>query len=349
MKFIHVSDLHLGAKFKKLTTQKANVLREEEMHQVSKLFDYAKSIDCEAIFIAGDLFDGKTFSQKLMKSFFDIVERSKIKTFYVRGNHDEEFVTGKVPDNFYVFDDEIKCHEFDSYSVSGQQGTENLIVPIFKNDKFHFHLLHGDVYNPSANDGINLRAFEKAGIDYLALGHIHAFDSGKLGENGRFVYSGSLFSHGFDECGEHGFIEIELDGQKESHRFVNFAKREFVIVDIDITGLEKFDQLCARMNGCLKEIDQNSLVRAILTGSVSENCEKFMTELAREFENKFFYYELVDGTKLKIDLNKLKEEKLSFKSEFLRLVEEENSLDESDKNIICRLGIEALRGDDLSV
>lgn len=349
MKFIHTSDLHLGAKFKKLSTLKANILREEEMHQVARLFDYAKSIDCKAIFISGDLFDGKTFSQKLMRSFFDIVEKSKIKTFYLRGNHDEEFITGKVPDNFIIFDDELQCYEFEDFSVSGQQGSENLIVPIYKNNKFHFHLLHGDIFNPSSNDGINLRPFESAGIDYLALGHIHSFESGNLGEYGKFVYCGSLFSHGFDECGEKGFVEIEVEDHHATHRFVPFSKRNFAICTIDISGIEKFDEICNKMRQELVKIEQNNLVRVVLTGSISEDCEKFMTELAGEFENKFFYFELVDNTKFKIDLNKIKEEKLSFKSEFLRLVEEDDSLTEEDKNLICRIGIEALRGDDLSV
>ena len=92
MKFIHISDLHLGAKIKKLSLQKAKILREEEIVSLRRLFDYAKKIDCEAVFIAGDLFDGNAYSKKLQNSFFDIVAKSGIKTFYVRGNHDEEFL-----------------------------------------------------------------------------------------------------------------------------------------------------------------------------------------------------------------------------------------------------------------
>ena len=61
----------------------------------------------------------------------------------------------------------------------------------------------------------------------------------------------------------------------------------------------------------------------------------------------FFYFEIRDLSKLKIDFEKLKGEELSFKAELLRLIDEQADPDEKDK--ISLIAIEALRGEDLSL
>ena len=62
----------------------------------------------------------------------------------------------------------------------------------------------------------------------------------------------------------------------------------------------------------------------------------------------YFYIEIVDNSKLKIDINSLKNETLSFKNEFISLVEN-SELTESLKQEIINLGIEALKGEDFSL
>ena len=64
---------------------------------------------------------------------------------------------------------------------------------------------------------------------------------------------------------------------------------------------------------------------------------------------QYFYIEIVDKSKLKIDIEKYKNELLSFKAELINLVENQEELDEQQKSLICQLAIEALKGDDLSI
>lgn len=345
MKFIHISDLHLGAKIKKLTQDKSKIVREEELVLTNKLFEYAKNIDCQGIFIAGDLFDGKTISPKLKKSFFDAVKTSQIKTFYLRGNHDEDFFLSCLPENFFVLDEENNFYNFNTFTVSTGKTAQN-----FQDNLFHFHLLHGDIANPSSNDGIDLPNYKNLGINYLALGHIHSYSAAKLDEKTTYVYSGCLFPHGFDDLGEKGFVEIEVDEANNcSNRFVPFSRRNFVISNIDISGLEKYDQIKTKISQTLANIPPQNFVRACLVGTFTDETEKFLSQLEEDFKSKFFYFELVDNTKLKLNIKKLKEEKLSFKSEFLSLVEDDAFLSPEEKNQICQIGIEALRGDDFSI
>ena len=48
-------------------------------------------------------------------------------------------------------------------------------------------------------------------IDYLALGHIHKYKQAELDQRGVYCYSGCLEGRGFDECGEKGFVLLDID------------------------------------------------------------------------------------------------------------------------------------------
>ena len=101
------------------------------------------------------------------------------------------------------------------------------------------------------------------------------------------------------------------------------------------------------INKALEDCGDGDLIRIILTGYFDENTDKFLSSLEASYAN-FFYFEIQDNSKLKIDFGKIRNEKLSFKAEFLTIVEQSNESEE-DKNKIMQLGIEALKGDDLSI
>ncbi|MGX8704776.1 MAG: metallophosphoesterase family protein, partial [bacterium] len=62
-------------------------------------------------------------------------------------------------------------------------------------------MLHGDITNLNS---IPLSMLKERNIDYLALGHIHKFQKGKLDDRGIWVYPGCLEGRGFDEEGPKG-------------------------------------------------------------------------------------------------------------------------------------------------
>ena len=71
---------------------------------------------------------------------------------------------------------------------------------------------------------VNINNFLSRSFEYIALGHIHQFKKYKKGES-IFAYSGSLFSNGFDECGDKGYLEVVVEDKKiEKLFFVPFAK-----------------------------------------------------------------------------------------------------------------------------
>ena len=207
-------------------------------------------------------------------------------------------------------------------------------------------LLHGDIKNKNDRDYIDIEKYLNLPLDYIALGHVHSISKNKI--NGiSYAYCGSLFSNGFDETGEKGFIEITLDEKGTNVKFVEFNSYSYKIVSCDISGLNTYKEILEKAKSSLEYCNTKDLVRLVLTGYYSENSEKYLHNLENDLSN-YFYFEILDKTKLKIDFDKIKNEELSFKAEFLLLVEQ-NEKDEETKNKICQIGIEALRGDDLSL
>ncbi len=345
MKIVHIADVHLGATNKKLSMPLQKSLKLENANRLKYVFDYAKKINAEAIIISGDLFHSKNPSNQLVKFFVDILSSCQIPVFYVKGNHDEEFIFSDNFKNlnFKVFDKDFSSFELGENVVIGGQSGNQLDLPSLNQNKFNIVLLHGDIHS-KGNDCIDISLCKNKNINYLALGHIHTFEQGKLDLKGEYVYPGCLTGNGFDECGEKGLVVIET--QSSTIQFVPIQGKCFVIKRVDITGFKDYDDLDLKIQKALKNYD-GDFIRIELIGQYEEEQDKYLGFLSNKYSNIYPYFEIVDKSKIKLDAEKLKKEILSFKAEFLRLVCDDKSLSEEEKNEICRLGISALRGDDL--
>lgn len=339
MKFLHVADLHLGATNKKISQAQKKMCKEEQIGIINALFSYAESQKVEVVLIAGDLFHSSSIPAKMVNSFFERVKEFLKPVIYVRGNHDEEFFFQNLPENFIILA-ENQTLDFNTFTIS--TGLKDL--KILDAQKKNIIILHGDIYT-LGNDYININLLKDKNVDYLALGHLHTFQEQDF-ERGKLCYSGSLFGSGFDECGEKGFVIVEID-DKVKLNFVTTKARQYHIVDVDITGITKFDKIKERIREKLNSISKNDFIRVILTGYFEENTEKYVNLLETAFSD-FFYLEIQDKTKFKIDIERYKGEELSFKAELLKLINEQN-LSEEEKNLMSQISIEALRGDDLSI
>ena len=341
MKILHIADVHLGASNRKLSIQMQKVLKTENGSRLKQAFDYAVNIGAGAIVIAGDLFHSKNPSVQLIKFFIDIVKSTNLPVFYVKGNHDEEFLfSDALPQNLYIFSNKFESFSIgEEVNICGQSGRAN--VPLLDEKAFNILLLHGDVHSIAA-DYIDLSGLKSKNIGYLALGHLHSYEAGKL-DYGYYVYPGCLTSTGFDECGDKGFVVIDTDTR--SFYFQALPGRKFDSVDVDITGFNSFDDLVKKIEKSLTVYSEEDFIRVVLCGQFEDGQDKYLSMLTNHFSKRYAYFEIVDESKIKIDLVKLQQESLSFKSEFLRLVSLDDSLSEQDKTTICEFGINALRGD----
>lgn len=203
--------------------------------------------------------------------------------------------------------------------------------------------------NTRDSDYFDISKFLNKGFDYIALGHVHQF---KIYEKGKdtFAYPGCLFSNGFDESGERGFISLNIDDHLiKSLKFEPFSSRKFLVCESDISNLETNRQIIDKVEKDLQNLQAGyqDLIKLVLKGALSEDNEKSLPFIQSKFEN-YFYFEIEDKTTLKIDIEMIKKEKLSFKYEFISLIEE-SQLDEDSKRIVREIGLEALKGEDINL
>lgn len=344
MKILHTADWHLGTKNLKLPVAQRQMLKNDILLKTQDLFRKASKENFEVVLICGDLFHAKNISQKTISIFMNAVEEFARPVLYIQGNHDENINLDKVPLNFIILNKDNFKYEYNGtvfyYPI------ENIVIdPNMTN----VLLVHGNIENNKDNDYVNINKFLPLSFDYIALGHIHTFKKYKK-DDSIFAYSGSLFSNGFDECGDKGYLEVVIENKRiEKLDFVPFASKRYMICECDITGLNNSREIVKEIQLAIdkNKITKNDFVRVVLVGTFGEDCEKSLG-LIEQFFSDFFYFEITDQSTLKLDIEKIRNEKLSFKYEFISLVEN-SDLDEDDKRKVCEIGLEALKGEGLSI
>jgi DNA repair exonuclease SbcCD nuclease subunit len=208
--------------------------------------------------------------------------------------------------------------------------------------------MHGQESDSDVKDKteiINLKQLKNKNIDYLALGHIHKYKQEKLDNRGIYCYSGCLEGRGFDECGEKGFVLLDVENGKIQTTFIPCSQRILCEVYVDITGATQTNEIEEKIKEQIKEIPKTSLVKIILTGEVELGSERDIKYLTQKIKDYFYFVKIYDRPKIKIDYMKWQYD-VSLKGEFIRLVLKQDLTDE-EKNKIISTGIKALSGEEL--
>lgn len=362
MKIIHCADLHLDAKMNtNLDVYKAKERQHELIATFSRMINYAVSNDVSAIIMAGDIFDSKMISATAKNAVaLAIFDNPEITFYYMQGNHDTDtFLSGLeyIPDNLKTFDHEWVSYRVGNIVVSGLElGIENALIAAdtlsLNEDDFNIVILHGQESEHATNDRaqtIALRNYQNKGIDYMALGHVHTYKEEKLDARGVYCYSGCLEGRGFDECGEHGFVLLDIDEEtKKSQRtFIPFASRTLYTVSVDVSGLMTSVQMVDRVRETLQETRYlpTSLIKVVLTGEVPMERELNVGFITKQLEGMFYYLKIADETQIAINYDEYELEQ-SLKGEFVRKVKE-SELSEEEKRQIIYYGMCLLMGKEI--
>lgn len=367
MKIIHCADLHLDSNMtSNLTSEKARERKRELLLTFHRMIQYAADNGVRAILISGDLFDKKRITKAAFQTVWQaIVEHPHILFFYLPGNHEEDaFLDGQEeqPDNLKVFGSTWTSFRFEGsagwpVTVSGVRLNRDNAGTVFDSlvldpDCFNIVMLHGQILEHAAGDKaeiIHIRELKHKGIDYLALGHIHSYREEALDARGFYCYPGCLEGRGFDECGEHGFVRLDIGDTQQSWKrtFVPAAYRRIFSLDIDVTSCAATAEIARRIEEALSRhsYPETSLMKIVLTGEVDVECEKDLDYLLKQFEHRFYFLKIVDETKLHVDYHSFALD-ASLKGEFVRMVMNDEKLGEEEKADIIRCGIHILAGEE---
>lgn len=360
MKIIHCSDIHLGASMRThLTPDRAKKRQEELLSTFSRMVDYAITNDVEGIIIAGDLLDTDECDLKTRNFLINTIKNaSKIQFYYLCGNHDENSVLirgDELPANLNIFGNKWTTFKLGGVNITGVTlGDDNratydsLSLPAMD---FNIVVLHGgDVHGTATDepDTVNLDLLKNKKIDYLALGHLHTYRAGKLDSRAEYCYSGCLEGRGFDECGEKGFVLLDISPSNHLEtQFIPFARRTLHEVYVNITGLMNTHDIIKEIEENIEDISADSLVRVVLTGEFTIKTEKHTTLMLAKLEPKFFYVTIKDKSRLKLDIDKYAND-VSIAGEFVRQVRA-SDLDEEEQRRVIALGLHALAGEEVEL
>ncbi len=362
MKLIHTADWHLSSPMAcRLSKEKADLRRGELLSRFADMVTWAKENAVDAVLLCGDLSDSGVLPLAEQEYILScIADAAPIRFFLIAGNHDRIsdrtvggcFTRGVavLPENLIVFGE-----EWASYPLTGQvtvygrslpSHAVEAVLPALDGDKYNIVMLHGQISESSgmlggADECIPLISLKGRSIDYLALGHEHAFRHKRLDARGTWCYPGCPEGRGFDECGSHGFVVLTIDGTHcTGASFVPFAKRTLHDLTLDVTdisdGLYAVEQA---LGSLVRDIGRDDLVRVTLIGDDHGTLD--LRYLSSRLAERFFYAELRDD-RTPVCGNDWDGD-LSLRGAFVRAVAA-SDMTEEEKAAVLRCGLAALEG-----
>lgn len=357
MKIIHCADLHLDSKMQtNLSALKAKTRKQEILNTFERMVDYADRENVTAIIIAGDMFDTARITNLTKNRVLNTIKKyPQIDFLYLSGNHDESnciSLLDDVPANLKIFGKTWTNFNYDNLQITGVVLDENNYTSIYDTlslapEKLNIVVLHGQIsqhVTKNQSEMINLSKLKNRNIDYLALGHIHTYTPGTLDQRGVYCYAGCLEGRGFDECGEKGFVMLEIEHGKIQSQFVSFAKRQLVEVSYDLSVAHDWFTVEEQILQQVKDISYDNLLKVILKGKYTLQMEKHLGMLAQKLE-QFFAVKIQDDSTLAVDMQDVAND-VSLRGEFIRQVLASN-LSATEKEQTILVGLKALTGEDL--
>lgn len=352
MKIIHCADLHLDSRMEThFNFEQAKIRRMEMLATFEDMVDYGLEHQVEVILIAGDLFDSNQENSSLIKKqVLELIRHTnEIDFLYLSGNHDGDgfmLEAGEKPDNLKLFSSkEWITYSYGSVQISGvskpQSGLQN---PIWEEGNFNIVMLHGQIKEYGSNllsDDILLSDYAGQSVDYMALGHIHAFSSGQLDERGIYCYPGCLEGRGFDECGEKGFVLLEIQGSELEMKFMPFSRRVFHRVEV-LVNQGTVEETYYKVMEAVKSFPATDMIHLTLAGEKRMDTEWDVSYIRQRLTERFFLVKVEDKTRGILLTNNL-EEDLSVKGEYVRIVNQ-LELSEKERDEVIQMGLLALQG-----
>lgn len=366
MKLLHCADLHLDSPMRaNLDAVKSKERRLELLDTFQRMIAYAESEAISVILIAGDLFDSSNVSKTAVNAFLRQIDtHSDIDFYYLRGNHDKLCfpVPEGLPENLKLFEDEwteyvLKETDGGRIVLNGVEFNginEGSIYDTLRLEPHDFNILmlHGQTAEHNMGDKteyIHVRQLANRGIDYVALGHVHAYAREDIDNRGVYCFPGCLEGRGFDECGEHGFVLVDINEEtfKATDTFIPFAKRCLYEESVDVSDCMTSEDILARVRMVLdnNNYSSDSMLKIILTGRIDVNCEKNIDYILHNISPDYYFVKIYDETKMAVDFRMYAFDE-SLKGEFIRNVLAAD-LTEEEKGEIIHYGLMALNGEDI--
>ena len=289
IKILHSADWHLDAPLRGFTPKQREWLRAQQLRLPEKIADTAIREGCGLMLLAGDIFDG-AYTKESYEAVYRALSRVGIPVVIAPGNHDfygenSPWFREKWPENVHIFTKQgISSVSVPSLDCRGYGAAftgmdcPGLLEGFRANctERYALLVLHADPTDRSSPYcPVTAEQIREAGLDYAALGHIHA--PGRFGAGAAMcAWPGCPMGRGFDETGIKGVLVAELE-QEAALRFVPLEVPRFYDLSV-----EAGDDPVGAVQSLLPGGGSTDFYRVHLTGEVRGNA---LERLKGQFDN----------------------------------------------------------------
>ena len=205
MKFLHTADWQMGMKAESIGNKAAKRVRQARLNAAQRVIQVAKENKAEMILFAGDMFEDNAVDRSLVRKVGEILKSFGKPVFIIPGNHDPlvpgsvwEHSVWKESKNLHVIQtaeaiERENCILFPC-PIQEKHSTKNPMAWIDarqESDKICIAIAHGNVKNiPEAKElPISEDAPSRYGLDYVALGHWHSYQTNEKSPRQKFRFA----------------------------------------------------------------------------------------------------------------------------------------------------------------
>lgn len=341
--FIHIADLHLDAALSSLgDADKTNTRRDELFNFLQGITERIMNQDIELLIISGDFFEDKYVRGSTIlavKNLFS--ELYKTDVIICPGNHDpiegnSYYRAAEWGSNVHILEDSQQVLYLEKYNTciynigstgKAKKDYSTIFDKEISNERFNFLLFHGTVDMPFEEDNYNpitSKEIFSLGMDYVALGHMHCY-SYYNNDKTVMINPGSPEPLGFDEEGQHGFVQGKLflsedNCKRVETEFIVSATRHYHNLEVDISECLSDIEVVEKINSDLMvKMSSADLYSISLKGFISKDYRLDIRNIIEALNQSCFYIRIKNNTSIKFDYDKFLEDP-GIKGEFVRRI-----------------------------
>lgn len=362
IRIVHIADVHLDTPMTALPPALAAARRESLREEFRRVLTRAGEAGVEAVLLCGDLFDSNRVTPGSARILPETARKfPKTHYFVAPGNHDcltasSPYRTMDRPENLVIFDQgRIERVDLPGASVYGygclQENSDRSPLAGFRvqdPERVNLFCLHAQVQGfggHAAYSPITLSEIAASGVDYLALGHVHAC-SGVLKAGGtHYAYPGVLCGRGFDETGRKGYLAGQVDRAAVRLGFLETGAPTFEWVRAELNGAQSMREVCELAERAVEGLPDETLLKLTLAGTRRADLLMHRPAL-QEALGRFAFCRIEDETRPAREYEKLMLEN-TLRGIYLRRLSALDAPEEIREKAVS-LGLAALSGEELA-
>lgn len=360
VKILHCADFHLGSGFGGLDRQTGHVQRVELRQAFSRMLALCRKEQVQLLLIAGDFFDHVQVPRELVREVAAELGGLDIPVAVTTGNHDP--LTPDSPwqeQNVWPANVTILPNDGSPVELAGlgvrlygagfdgvyQKQTRLPRLDAPQDEWIDICVAHGTLV-PSGQQTpyhpIHTEDIRQSGMDYIALGHVHACSGVQREGTTSYAYPGCPVGRGFDEEGTKGVLLGEVGKSVCKLDFHPLAQRCYFTQKVDVSGVVTTRACAERIHETLQHMHgddyKNHLYKIILTGELDGDVRIDWAALSAAMDG--VYAKFTDKTTLAVDVDTLAQT-TTLRGVFVRRMQEQAGSKERVAQAL-KLGLQAL-------